>query len=248
LWTQFGEVFDKISEDGTVRAVVLASSIPRFFTAGLDLNETSGIATISPDPARRAFVLRQHILRFQHAISAVERCPFPVIAAVHGFALGLAIDIITACDIRYAASDAVFAVKEVDIGLAADIGTLARLPKVAANQSLVRELAFTARNFSADEALSLGLLSKVIQGTRREVVGAALETAKVIAGKSPVAVLGTKHLLVHARDHSVPENLEYTAAWNAAALQTSDPGDAIAAVKAKRQPKFAVLPKLTGKL
>lgn len=88
------------------------------------------------------------------------------------------------------------------MGLAADIGTLARLPKVVGNHSLLHELAYTARNFSAAEAEKLGLVSRVVQGSRDEVLAAALQTAQLIAEKSPIAVLGSKHLLLHARDHT----------------------------------------------
>lgn len=108
-----------------------------------------------------------------------------------------------------------------DIGLAADIGTLAFLPKITGNQSLVRELAYTARSFSAAEAEKLGLVSRVVSGGRDEVVKAALELAKVIAEKSPIAVSGTKRLITHARDHSVGENLVFTQSWNAHALRTN---------------------------
>lgn len=92
--------------------------------------------------------------------------------------------------------------QEVDVGLAADIGTLSTIPKVTGNQSLVRELAFSARNFSALEAEKLGLLSNIVDGSKDEVVSAALELAKVIAAKSPYAVAATKQLLLHSRDHS----------------------------------------------
>lgn len=92
-------------------------------------------------------------------------------------------------------------IQEVDIGLAADIGTLARLPKVTGNQSLVQELAYTSRNFSAAEAKEIGLVSRIVEGGREEVIKAALETAKVIAAKSPIAVVGTKRVLLHSRDH-----------------------------------------------
>ncbi|CEL61474.1 Delta(3,5)-Delta(2,4)-dienoyl-CoA isomerase, mitochondrial OS=Mus musculus GN=Ech1 PE=2 SV=1 [Rhizoctonia solani AG-1 IB] len=92
--------------------------------------------------------------------------------------------------------------QEVDVGLAADIGTLSRLPKITGNESLLRELAFTAREFGPAEATQLGMVSRVVQGGRDEVLGAALELARVIASKSPVAVVGTKRFLLHARDHT----------------------------------------------
>lgn len=108
-----------------------------------------------------------------------------------------------------------------DIGLAADVGSLAYLPKITGNQSLLRELAYTARNFTAVEAEKLGLVSRVVQGGRDEVVQAALELAKTIVKKSPIAVSGTKRLVSHARDHSIGENLAYTQSWSAHALMTN---------------------------
>ena len=110
--------------------------------------------------------------------------------------------------------------QEVDIGLAPDIGSLAFLPKITGNDSLVRELAYTARPFSANEALKLGLISKLIEGGREEVIKEALELAKLIATKSPIAVASAKHLISHSRDHTVAENLSYTTVWNSAALMT----------------------------
>jgi len=246
-WRQFGQLFDRINEDGSVRAVVLSSVFPKVFSAGLDLNEAL-VPHKEKDPGRQGFYLKEHIRAFQSAISAVERCRVPVIAAVHGLALGLAVDITSACDIRYAASSAVFAIKEVDVGLAADIGTLARFPKVVGNQSLARELAMTARNFGAEEALAVGFVSRVVQGNRDEVVAAALATARIIASKSPVAVVGTKQILLHSRDHSVQDNLEYVAAWNAFALQSSDTTDCMAAFKTKKNPSFSPLPDIKSKL
>jgi delta(3,5)-delta(2,4)-dienoyl-CoA isomerase len=174
-----------------------------------------------PDYARRVYVKRKVIQSFQHATAAPERCAFPVIAAVHGPVIGMGCDIISACDVRYAASNATFCIKvssirwslgarhlthtykqEVDVGLAADVGTLAHLPKITSNNSLARELAYTARSFSAVEAYKLGFVSKVVDGGQEEVVKAALELANSIAKKSPVAVAGTKRLLLHSRDHS----------------------------------------------
>ncbi|KAH9947066.1 ClpP/crotonase-like domain-containing protein [Amylocystis lapponica] len=248
FWNEYGHVFDKISQEPDVRVVILASALPKLFSAGIDLNSMGALNKYEKEPARRALQMKPFISAFQNSISATERCPYPVIVAIHGVALGLSIDIASACDIRYAASDTMFSIKEVDIGLAADIGTLARLPKIAGNHSLVHELAYTARSFSAEEAEKMGLVSKVVHGGRDEVVRAALETAKAIAAKSPIAVVGTKHLLLHSRDHTVDENLDYTALWNAALLQTADVPEAAKAAKAKERAVFTSLGKPHGKL
>lgn len=110
--------------------------------------------------------------------------------------------------------------QEAQLGLAADIGSLARIPKIAGNQSLVRELALTARDFSALEGEKLGLVSRVVPGSRNQVIEEALKVARLIAANSPIAVVGTKRVLLHSRDSTVDENLEYVAAWNASMLQT----------------------------
>ncbi|KAG2126438.1 Delta2-dienoyl-CoA-isomerase [Suillus cothurnatus] len=246
---EYGCTFDALSRHpDDIRVVVLSSAFPNVFSAGIDFQGLMKLgAGDATDPARRAFVIRDDILDIQYAVAAPERCSIPVIAAVHGIVIGLGIDIISACDVRYAASDAKFSIKEVDVGLAADAGTLAYLQKITGNQSLARELAYTARAFSSDEAEKLGLVSRVVEGGRDAVVAAALQLAKDIASKSPVAVTGTKHLLLHARDHSVAENLQYTATWNSAALQATDLQQSVKAgmAKSKESPKFLPLrPKL----
>ncbi|KAG2742040.1 Delta2-dienoyl-CoA-isomerase [Suillus brevipes Sb2] len=255
FWKEYGCTFDALStHPDDIRVIVLSSAFPKVFTAGIDFQGLIKFSTndTSTDPARRALLIRTDILSIQHAITAPERCPIPVIAAVHGIVIGLGVDIISACDVRYAASDAsplacLLGFQEVDMGLAADVGTLAYLQKITGNQSLARELAYTARTFSSEEAERLGLVSKVVQGGRDAVVGAALEFAKDIASKSPVAVTATKRLLLHARDHSVAENLQYTAVWNSAALQATDLQQSVKAgmAKSKQSPKFLPLkPKL----
>jgi len=187
---------------------------------------------------RASFQIRKAIIKFQSAIGAPRRTPFPVIVALHGHVLGLGVDIIGPCDIRYAASNTSFSIKEVDIGLAPDVGTLTFIPKITGNISLVRELTYTCRPFSAFEAEKLGLVSKVVEGGRDEVVRESLELAKLIASKSPVAVAGAKDLISHSLDHSVSESLSYTSVWNSAALMTKDIQEAMAR---NEPPDFAPL-------
>ncbi|XP_072776947.1 delta(3,5)-Delta(2,4)-dienoyl-CoA isomerase, mitochondrial isoform X1 [Taeniopygia guttata] len=158
-WRELVQVFRDIAQDPECRAVVV-SGAGAAFTAGIDLAELGSLLAALPaqDAARRAWALRRHILEFQESFSAMERCPKPVIAAVHGPCIGAGVDLISACDIRFCSQDAYFQVKEVDMGLAADVGTLQRLPKIVGSQSLVNELAFTARVMRAPEALSCGLV------------------------------------------------------------------------------------------
>jgi Delta3,5-Delta2,4-dienoyl-CoA isomerase len=171
------------------------------------------------DPARTARKLQDHIKNAQSCTDAIASCtkPYPpsctlsqsrVICILHGHSLGIAIDISSACDIRIASNDAKLSIKEVDIGLAADLGTLQRFPRLVGNESWTRELALTGRYFSAKEALEKGFVSAVVE-TRDEALQKGLEIAKVIASKSPVAVQGTKSLLDYSRDHSIREGIGY---------------------------------------
>eukprot|EP00750_Incisomonas_marina_P033435 INCI9870.3.p1 GENE.INCI9870.3~~INCI9870.3.p1 ORF type:complete len:246 (+),score=49.67 INCI9870.3:534-1271(+) len=136
--------------------------------------------------------------------------------------------------------DAFFSIKEVDVGLAADVGTLQRMPKVMGSHSLLRELAYTARNMLAAEALTCGFVSKV-RKDKESTVEAAVRTAALIAEKSPVAVEGTKRNLNFSRDHSVDEGLNYIATWNAAMLQTEDIRKGVTSFATKKQPSFAAV-------
>jgi len=128
---------------------------------------------------------------------------------------------ITAMDVRLCTKDAWFCVKEVDMGLAADVGTLQRLPKVIGSQSLVNELCLTARKMGSEEAMTCGLVSKVYE-TKEDLMEGALAMAALIASKSPVAVQGTKDNLVYSREHSTQEGLERIATYNMTMLQSED--------------------------
>ncbi|KAF9158484.1 putative enoyl CoA hydratase [Actinomortierella ambigua] len=238
MWKDIRNVFDRLRDDEDVRAIVLSGS-GRCFTSGLDLTSLN-LPFVPDDSSRSAYKIRKHLMFLQASLSAIEKCDKGVVAAIHGVCIGGGIDITTACDIRFCTKDAVFSVKEVDIGLAADVGTLQRLPKVVGNISWVRELALTARNFGAEEALAQGYVSKVVDN-QEKVLAEALATATIIAEKSPIATMSTKHLLNYSRDHSVDAGLEYTAAWNQVMLQSPDIPEAAAATMQKKKGVFAKL-------
>ncbi|KAI1311034.1 hypothetical protein EDD11_003576 [Mortierella claussenii] len=238
MWADIRSVFDTLRDDPEVRAIVLSGS-GRGFTSGLDLFSLN-LPTVEDDPSRTAFKIRPYVKSLQDSLSAIELCDKAVIAAIHGPCIGGGIDITTACDVRYASKDAYFSVKEVDIGLAADVGTLQRLPKVVGNISWVRELCLTGRNFDANEALEYGYISKLFPDSA-SVLKEALVTATLIAEKSPVAASGTKHLLNYSRDHSVQEGLDYTATWNMVMLTSPDVPTAAAAQMQKQKANFAKL-------
>jgi enoyl-CoA hydratase len=180
--------------------------------------------------------LRRLILDLQDCLSSIERCRKPVIAAIQGACVGGALDLVTCCDMRYAAPDAVFSIKEIDLGMVADVGTLQRLPRLI-GEGMTRELAYTGRNVDAAEAEKLGLINFKFGDFSRLTVGIR-EIAQTIAAKSPLAVRGTKDVLNFSRDHSVADGLNYVAGWNAAMLLSADLGECIAAQREKRTAQF----------
>ncbi|XP_069500309.1 delta(3,5)-Delta(2,4)-dienoyl-CoA isomerase, mitochondrial isoform X3 [Ambystoma mexicanum] len=237
FWREMVECFSKIAQDSDCRVVVL-SGAGKLFTSGIDLADfgTSVMQPKGGDTARNAWNLRKKIMEYQETFNVLEKCTKPVIVAFHGACIGGGVDLITACDIRYCTKDAWIQVKEVDIGLAADVGTLQRLPRVIGNQSLVNELAFTARKLLSDEAISCGLVSRVFEDKETMMEG-AFEVASEIASKSPVAIEGTKLNLVYSRDHSVQEGLNYMATWNMSMLQTEDLMKSAMASMQKKTPR-----------
>ncbi|XP_078517317.1 delta(3,5)-Delta(2,4)-dienoyl-CoA isomerase, mitochondrial isoform X2 [Lissotriton helveticus] len=244
FWREMVECFNKISQDSDCHAVVV-SGAGKVFTAGLDLMDfgSAVLQQNGDDPARIAWNIRKKILEYQETFNVLEKCPKPVIVAFHGACVGGGVDLITACDIRYCTQDAFIQVKEVDIGLAADVGTLQRLPRIIGNQSLVNELTFTARRMMSEEAQSSGLVSRVFEDKEAMLEG-AFEVASEIASKSPLAVQGSKVNLVYSRNHSVPEGLNYMATWNMSMLQTEDLMKSAMAAMEKKTPRDVVYSKL----
>lgn len=195
----------------------------------------------SGDVSRKATAIRRNILDYQDVISSVARCEKPVIALMHGYAFGLAIDLSSACDIRLCTTDVKFCVKEVDIGLAADVGTLSRFPKVMGGlTSWVKEVCLSARIWGADEAVKQGFVSKAVSG-KEELLKEGIKLASYIATKSPVAVQGTKNILDASWGRTVEDNLNYTAVWNQAMIQSTDMQKAMLSGLQKKTPKFEKL-------
>ncbi|KIW69528.1 hypothetical protein PV04_05401 [Phialophora macrospora] len=246
MWFELKAIFEHLTHDPDVRVILLSGAGDRAFTAGLDVEQAAKAnnplsASVS-DPSRKATSLRRHILELQDAITSVARCEKPVIALLHGYTYGLGIDLSSACDMRFCTNDTKFCVKEVDIGLAADVGTLSRLPKVVGGvTSWVKDVCLSARPFSAEEALKNNFVSRVVDGGKPELLKEGLETAKYLAGKSPVAVLGTKNILDASWGRTIEDNLNYTAVWNSAMLQSSDVQKAMLSGLQKRTPTFEKL-------
>jgi Delta3,5-Delta2,4-dienoyl-CoA isomerase len=244
FWEEFPETVAALCADSDVRVIVVAAK-GRAFTVGLDLEAFGPVlatgslhmdAEPPPSAVAQRNAVRKLIKTMQHTISSVAECQKPVIAVVHGYCIGAGVDLITACDIRYAAANAKFSIRETKLAMVADVGTLQRLPRII-DPGSVAELAFTGRDFDAGEAASLGLVSRVLPDAEA-ALDAAIETAELIAANSPLAVQGTKAVLRAGDGRTVDEALDYVALWNAAFLHSDDLGEALAAFVEKREPKF----------
>jgi enoyl-CoA hydratase len=242
LWRDLPRAMAAVSEDHDVRAVVIAARGPHF-SVGLDLKAMGGLLAGggeqgggggTPSMAARARSARANVLQLQESITAVARCPKPVIAAVHGYCSG--VDLIAACDIRLASADAIFSVREAKIAIVADLGSLQRLPAII-GAGHVAELAFTGKDITAERAKEIGLVNDVA-ADGDGVLKAAQALGAEIAANSPIAVQGTKAVLAANEGRTVAEGLDYVATWNSGMLASDDLVEAVTAFMEKRPPHF----------
>jgi len=233
FFTELSEHLAKLDRDPAVRVVVIKAE-GKSFTAGTDLNEAASM--LSGEGADQRENTRIQIMALQDGITAIEKCRKPVIAAVHSHCIGGGIDLISACDIRIATEDAVFSIRETRMGIIADLGTLQRLPDIM-GQGWFRELALTGRDFTAAEALRMGLLTRVCED--REALYAEAKTlASQIAACPPLTVQGVKDVILYSRAHGIDAGLNYVAQKNTAALPSEDVVEAVTAFMEKRKPVF----------
>lgn len=237
FWSEIKAAFAAVEEDPAVRAVVVASTGPHF-TAGIDLamlaqltEEASGL-----EESRKREWLRRTILDLQESFTVMERARVPVLAAVQGGCIGGGMDMITAADMRYCTADAFFQVKEIEVGMTADVGTLQRLPKVMPD-GLSRELCYTGRRMAADEARACGFVNAVYPD-HAAMLSEVVAIAGHIAAHSPLAVTGTKEMLNYGRDHSIADGLNHVATWNAGMIVSEDLRKAAAAMHGGEAPDY----------
>ena len=237
MWQDLKAVFEELDARPEIRAVVLAAQ-GKHFSTGIDIDflasvqqELGGLAE-----GRRQEHLRHFIIDLQDAVNAIERCRKPVLAAIQGFCLGAGVDIAAACDMRYATTSTRFCVKEVDLAIVADLGSLQRLPGIV-GEGVARELAFTGRTFKGEEAFAMGFVNRLFPRTE-ELVDGVLALASELTSKSPLTLRGIKETMNYSRDHSMAEGLNFVAQRNAAMLLSRDLAEAVKAYMEKRTPRF----------
>lgn len=245
FWRELPEAVRELDASGEVRVIIL-SSTGKHFSAGLDVSAFgAGGERSTPLDAGRAGAAAVHRLGMMQAtISALEEARIPVIAAVQGGAVGGGVDLASACDLRYCTKDAFFCIQEINIGLAADVGTLQRLPYLISD-GLMRELAYTGRRLPADEALAAGLVSRVFED-HATMLNEVTNIARTIASKSPLAIHSTKHLLNYGRSHSIAETLHYQTVWMGAVSQGGEMARHFRAKAEGREAVFDDLPPLAS--
>ncbi len=241
FFAELPEAMADLGRDRDVRAIVVAAKGPHF-SVGLDLSTLADVGNPGSGedepPSAAEIGRRTHadVLRLQAAISAAAECPKPVIAAVHGYCIGGGVDLITSCDIRVCAADAIFSVRETKMAIVADIGSLARLPLVL-SMGQVAELVYTGKDIDAARALQIGLVNHVFEDPDLMLAGARAIAAE-IAANSPVAVEGSKSVLSQVHRAQVDAAQRYVAAWNAGQLRSHDLSEAVTAFFERRPPQF----------
>jgi len=237
FFAEIEHVATRLHREASARVMVI-SSTGKHFTAGMAL-EAFVTNPLPEGTSGRRLAIQDVVVALQDAFSALERLRVPVIAAIQGGCIGGGVDMVTACDVRYASVDAFFCIQETNIGITADLGTLQRLPKLIPI-GVVREYAYSGRRMPAARARELGLVNEVFP-THEATVDAALTLAREIASKAPVVVAATKQAITYARDHSVAESLEQMALLQASVWDSGDVKEAIRATKEKRAAKFGEL-------
>jgi enoyl-CoA hydratase len=238
FWRELDAVLTQLHQDGSARALVI-SSTGKHFSAGMALETFAGAITMDDQSPEGRAAIFDVLADMQATFTKLETLRIPVIAAIQGGCIGGAVDMVSACCIRYATPQTFFCIQEINIGMVADVGTLQRLPKLIP-LAVVKELAYTGRRLGADRALQYGLVNAIFD-TPEAMVEAALACAAEIASKPPVAIWGTKQAIHYARDHSVDDALKQMGWLQGMIWSNRHVMESVVAMKSKRAAEFPAL-------
>lgn len=221
FWQEFPAAIEDINNNSRARVIIISGE-GRLFCSGMDLSVflNPDAKIISGNLGRRSENLRRTVLQLQSILSTLENIRIPVLVAIHGGCIGAALNLICACDCRYATTDAYFSLKETQLGMTADLGALQRLPHLMPS-GITRELSYTGRKMMADEAMQQGLINGIFTD-KDTMIHHVFDIAKQIAHNSPLAVTGSKEMLNYSRDHSVTDSLQYMATWQSGMFQADE--------------------------
>jgi len=232
----FGKCIEILSIDPRCRAIVIIGS-GNYFCGGFDFTDTELIFTPNQDIGRGGFKIHQTLRTYQKVLNSLEESPKPIIASINGDCIGGGLSLISACDIRHCSTEAKFSMKEVDLALSADLGTLQRLSRQTGNESLLRDLAFSGRSITSTEAKDFGLVSRILPN-KQALLEESVKFAQELTKKSPVALASTKINLNFSRDNSISAGLQHAAVWNMGMIQSWDVQEAMRAAAERRAPRF----------
>ncbi len=238
FWRELDQVLTQLHQDGKARALVI-SSTGKHFSAGMALETFAGAITMDDQSPEGRAAIFDMLGDMQATFTKLETLRIPVIAAIQGGCIGGAVDMVSACCIRYATAQTFFCIQEINIGMVADVGTLQRLPKLIP-LAVVKEMAYTGKRLDAQRALQYGLVNAVYE-TDAQMLEAALQCAAEIASKPPIAIWGTKQAIHYARDHSVDDALKQMGWLQGAIWSNRHVMEAVMAMKTKRAGEFPAL-------
>ena len=252
FWDELPTIVQNIDQNSTARVIVLSSTGPHF-TSGLDTSIFGSSVESSDNPEnvekskrQRSAKLYDTIKHMQKSFTCLEQCRIPVIAAIQGGAIGGGVDLVTACDLRYMTEDGFLSIYEINIGMTADVGTFPRITRLLP-EGVVKELAYTGRRITAQEAKQHGLVNEIYTD-HEAMLEATMGIARQIATKAPLAVYGSKKIINHSRDHSTADSLDYISLWNASMLQPDEISEAFTAAQEDREGDFVDLPTARRKM
>lgn len=238
FWRELDALLTQIHQEGSARALVI-SSTGKHFSAGMALDTFAGAIKMDDQSPEGRAAIFDLLTDMQATFTKLETLRIPVIAVIQGGCIGGAVDMVTACCLRYASQDTFFCIQEINIGMVADVGTLQRLPKLIP-LAVVKELAYTGRRMPAAQALQYGLVNAVLE-TPQAALDAAMACAAEIASKPPVAIWGTKQAIHYARDHAVGDALQQMGWLQGAIWSNRHVMASVMAQKAKQAGEFPAL-------
>lgn len=237
FWRDLPFVIKQINEDPQIHCFVIAGK-GKSFSTGLDLEEFfhEFQHVVQGELGEGREKLYELILTMQKGINAVYDSKKPSIALIQKHCIGGGLDLISACDIRYATEDAVFSLREAKVGIVADMGSLQRLPHLIGGAH-TRELALTGKDISGQEAYQMGLVTKLTKDFD-SLLAEGLKTAHEIADNPTIVIRGVKQVLNHGIGKTIEEGLDYVAVWNSSQLDTKEFRSAIQGFMERKRPLF----------